>query len=564
MYRSNEQCEFARRVAAHISNPDGTLLLEGGTGLGKTRAYLHPLFKSGKRVAICLASNELISQLEDSSDMEWVRGLFPDRTVATFRAKRSCTDEDGIVDRVAYTRQKDAAKAADIMLCTSSSVIYDQRLQGGYNGVTEREVIVFDEADQIPGLAALASDLNVSRQELRDLNIKPENPAQVAEAILSSKAADAEMRARARIIQEVATGEPVWFRRAGMDDEGGVHVVHRLPGRLLRRIANRPGTIFVSATLSVNGKFDDFKRSMGIEHQSPLSTMIEPEHHGDVYFSFAMEHEVDSEEWLRAMADEISTSDGLTLVVTPSHELAQQLGRMVDDCVWRSRKEETREACERMGNAKCLIAAGAWAGLDVDRQWDTIVIPRIPFPAPKELFDERDEEPDERKRRRGDQMTSYLDGRNTAIRRMVQVLGRGLRYPDARLNFVIGDGRIEQLGDFMPSRFHQGFFEGRSLERVVSSSERNPAVRREALRVRGTNCEACNHAPRVTQREVEVHHRFPLAEGGPTRTDVRMDVYVLCRICHARAHRNGNAELRELDELKVIAAEARSDGFEAL
>lgn len=563
MFRSNEQKEFAQRVRKHIENPDAPLLLEGATGLGKTRAYLHPLFESGKRAAICLATGELISQLDASSDLKWAQDLFPGRLVAIFRSKRYFTDPDGILDTAAFDAQKRSAMTADIMICTASSVIYDQRLGGAYNGVTEREVIVFDEADQIPGLAALSADLSIPRSTMRSLAVNPSNPLQVATDLLANASADPETKAKAKIIQEVAQAEPVWFRKVGMDAEGGVAVIHRLPGRLLKKIANRPSTIFVSATLSVNRRFNDFVRSMGIEAQSSLSAVIEPAHHGDVYFSFVVEHEVGTDEWLQAMVDEINGADGLTLVVTPSHDLAQQLGERVEDCVWRTRDETTREAYARMGNAKVLIAAGAWAGLDVDRQWDTIIVPRIPFAAPRELFENWDEELDEHLRL-GDPMTSYLDSKNTAARRMVQVLGRGLRRPDAKVCFVIGDPRIGQLGDFLPGRFHKGFFEGRSIERSVSSSERNPAVRREALRIRGIDCEACGHKPLITLKEVEVHHVNPLADNGPTRTDIQTDVLVLCRICHARAHKDGNRNVLGLEQLKEIASEKKKDDFEEI
>jgi hypothetical protein len=38
-----------------------------------------------------------------------------------------------------------------------------------------------------------------------------------------------------------------------------------------------------------------------------------------------------------------------------------------------------------------------------------------------------------------------------------------------------------------------------------------------------------------------------------TRTDVRTDVLALCRICHARAHHDGNKNLLTLEELKASA-----------
>ena len=40
MFRSAEQVNFYQRLKAHLSQPVAPLLLEGTTGLGKTRAYL--------------------------------------------------------------------------------------------------------------------------------------------------------------------------------------------------------------------------------------------------------------------------------------------------------------------------------------------------------------------------------------------------------------------------------------------------------------------------------------------------------------------------------------------
>lgn len=142
VFRSTEQAEFNQIVASHINDPDAPLLIEGATGLGKTRAYLAALFKTDKRVAVCLATNALIDQLLNSTDLPWAQELAPNRSVAAFRSRRYFED-----DRAAYEAQREAAKAADILICTASSVIFDQRLAGGYNGVTGREVIVFDEAD---------------------------------------------------------------------------------------------------------------------------------------------------------------------------------------------------------------------------------------------------------------------------------------------------------------------------------------------------------------------------------------------------------------------------------
>lgn len=549
MFRSPEQSEFNRRVSAHLASPDAPLLLEGATGLGKTRAYLAAVFASDRRIAICLATNQLIDQILASSDLAFAQATWPDRTVAVFRSRHAFTDEAGIVDLAGFEAQREAVRNADILICTASSVIFDQRLGGAYNGVTERDAILFDEADQIPGLAALASDLEIDRRTLVDLASTGTTPLEVANALLRREKLEPELRAKARIIQEIAEAEPVWFRKVGMTEEAGVAVYHRLPGRLLKKISNRPSTIFVSATLSVNLSLKDFTRAMGIGEISALSKTIEPRSHGQLYFSFVVEHALGSDAWTDAVVDEIIASDTPTLVATPSHKLARELGERVPGATVRQPGETTTEAVDRIGGAGILIAAGAWAGMDTPVAWKTVIIPRIPFIGPKELHDnwEEDADPDLRV---GDPVTSYIDSRNAAARRMVQVMGRGLRSPDATCAIVICDPRIGQLGDIVPSRFHDKWHEGRSIERKITTSERNPRLRREALKHYGVDCMACGHHP-VILREVEVHHLHPLADRGPAYTKLD-DVAVLCRICHARAHKNGN-DVIPVDRLKEVA-----------
>lgn len=553
MFRTTEQAEFKQIVTAHLAQPDGPLLLEGATGLGKTRAYLAAVFESQRRIGICLATNQLVNQLLDSSDMALARETWPSRTVAVFRSRKYFTDDTGQADIAALEAQRAAAGYADILICTASSVIFDQRLDGRYNGVTTREAILFDEADQIPGLAALASDLEINRQTLQDLSIKGDSPGVIADRLLAQKRLDPELRAKAKIIQEITASEPVWYREAGMTETGGVAVRHRLPGRLLKKIANRSSTIFVSATLSVNRSFNDFKRAMGLSVVSELSGSIEPREHGRLYFSFSADHPVNTGPWMDAVVDEIIASDSPTLVATPSHELARQLGERVPSATVRHCEETTTEAVARMGNAQILVSAGAWAGMDTPVTWKTVIIPKIPFLRPNQLFDrwEEDDEPD---LRIGNEISSYLDSRNAAARRMVQVMGRGLRSPDAVCAIVICDPRVSQLGDIVPPRFHEVWHEGRSIERKITTSERNPRLRKDALRHYGVKCMACGHDPLIL-REVEVHHLNPLADHGPTATQLD-DVAVLCRICHARAHKNGN-DVIPVKRLAEIATQER-------
>lgn len=508
-FRSNEQASFSKLVAAHMNNPDGPLLLEGGTGLGKTRAYLHPISKSDKRVAICLPSHSLIDQLLASSDLDAV-GL----DVAVFRPAR------WFDNREEYLQQKASAMAARVMVCTSASVIIDQRLGGDYNGVTERDYIVFDEADQLPGVAALQSDCEITAEVLKDLGIKADTAEDVAIAVLNKrKEVEPEVKAASRMILE-CLDRPEWFWKAGMTDDGGAALFHRMPGRLLKKIANRPGVAFISATLSVGGRFDDFKRAMGIAEPSRLSCCIEPEHHGALKFTLNAEHPVDSDEWIDEVKATVLDAEKPCLVITTSHSTASQLE--MDGVTVRVKGESTLDAAQRMGG-DTLAAAAAWAGLDTPIQWKSIVIPRVPFQRPT-VLDEQIE-------------SRYIDGRNSAIRRLRQGIGRGLRRPDSECHVYLLDSRAVALGQFVPERFRQAWrpvmTEGARQEVVLSKAERSSYYRKLALRHCGKQCQACDFVP-VNDRQLHVHHLQPLCEG--ERQTTLEDLAVLCCNCHALAH----------------------------
>lgn len=557
MFRTSAQIQFCDIIEAHIRVPDAPLLIEGATGLGKTRAYLKALFSSRKRVAVVLPTHQLIDQLLESKDMAAVMADMP-LTVSAFRPRRHFIVDTLAFEAAAYESNRQSALQSDVLICTSASVILDQRLGGDYNGVTNRDVILFDEADQTPGLAALQSDMEITKRELSELAIKGKTPEQTVSDILLKKAVPSEIRAKAMLIREALRTDIVWFRSVGMTDEGGVALYHRLPGRLLKKISNRPTTIFVSATLSIGGKFDDFRRSMGIGEISALSRIIEPKNHGKLIFDFHLQYPVDSPQWLALVIEQIqqSTEEGPVLCVTGSHKLARAIGDCLPNATVRSPDETTGEAATRMGKGRILVAAGAWAGLDTPITWKTVIVPRIPFLGPRSLSDEWSEEDSDR-HIIAEPMTSYLDSRNIAIRRMKQVMGRGLRSPDATCAIVICDDRVSQLGEIAPDRFKKYWFEGRRIEVTMSTSERNPALRLDALRHFGTICQACGHDPLIL-REIEVHHLHPLADRGPGLTTIS-DVAVLCRICHARAHKDGNNVISVQKLQEVARAETRAE-----
>lgn len=439
-------------------------------------------------------------------------------TVAAFRPTQR------FERRADYEAAKETAMTAQLMLCTAASVIIDQRLGGEYNGATQRAYLLFDEADQLPDMAALQSDFAITPIELADLGLHLTTLPQTLQAILDKKprTVEPEIRAAARIILD-AYNEPAWYRSAGIADEGSIVLTHKLPGRLLKKVSNSANVAFVSATLTVGGRFDDFRNSMGIAEISQLSSAIEPQRHGTLDFHL-LPLAVDTPEWLAAVVQACREAPKPALVATTAHEFTLQLGAQLPGAVLRSVDESAAQAADRVPADGILIAAGAWAGLDTPLRWCSIIVPRVPFGQPVVVD--------------GEKTTSYFDARNTAIRRLRQVIGRGLRSPDALCSVYIVDVRAEKLGGFVPERFtapwkERSYPEGARKEVVLSRAERDPAIRQAALKHHGRQCMACTFVPKV-DGQLEVHHLDPIAEGErKTRLD---DVAVLCANCHRLAH----------------------------
>lgn len=517
MFHSVEQQTYAAIVSKHMAVADAPLLLEGGTGIGKTRAYLSALVCSGRRVAIVLPTHQLIDQLLGSGDLRVTRG---DSTVAAFRPART-------FERHAdYEAGKRDAMNAQVMLCTAASVIIDHRLGGEYNGAIDRDYLLFDEADQLPEMAALQSDFTITAGELATMDIRTDDVRAALNAILAKRprVVEPETQAAARIILE-AIDEPAWYQSAGLSDEGDIMLTHRLPGRLLKKISNRGNVAFVSATLTVGGRFDDFRNAMGIGQISHLSDTIEPTQHGTLDFHI-IPMTVDTPEWIAAVVEATRAAPPPVLVATTSHDLSDMLGEQLPGAIVRNADEMASQAAERVGNDGTLISAGAWAGLDTALRWRSIVVPRVPYGQPIVID--------------GEVTTSYFDARNPAIRRLRQVIGRGLRTPDAVCSIYLLDARAEKLSGFVPARLaaswaSRTFSEGARQEVVLSKAERSEAVRHAALRHYGRKCMApdCTSGVRDVS-QLEVHHLDPIAEG--QRKTTLADLVVLCANCHRLAH----------------------------
>ena len=111
MFRSVEQTNFYQKLKVHLSSPTAPLLLEGATGLGKTRAYLAAIadaVANGKRVALVLPTHMLIEQLLKSSDVEAV--VPKSVTIQAFLPRSRFESKQE------YAAHKESARSAQIML----------------------------------------------------------------------------------------------------------------------------------------------------------------------------------------------------------------------------------------------------------------------------------------------------------------------------------------------------------------------------------------------------------------------------------------------------------------
>jgi len=408
MFRSSEQQHFHEMLAAHRGAP---LLLEGAAGLGKTRAILAAAQDSGS-AAICVPTRALATQMAESNDAKAVGA----RAVIYTPAREFAT-------RAEYLVHREACRSTPLLICTHAAALIDVLSDGLLLGLAKRHMIVFDEADQLPSAASLQRDWTLpAGMELDD----------------ALRSDDIEARAAARAISK-ALERPAWYKKVGRDEDGQLRLVHQLPARMLRPLFDHPRLSFLSATLSINGSFEDFRRALGLREVAAESTIVEPRHHGKLIVH-SLKMNVEAQDFLDRAAAHITQLEGPALVITTSHADAAALGERLPGVAVRAEAETTGEAAARMSGST-LIAAGAWAGLDTPIRWEHVVMLKAPYSPPTVLD--------------GHEVTRYVDSRNAALRRFRQGIARGLRTPDAECILHLLDARFErpEFKSAMPARF---------------------------------------------------------------------------------------------------------------
>ncbi|KZL17544.1 HNH endonuclease [Pseudovibrio sp. Ad37] len=103
--------------------------------------------------------------------------------------------------------------------------------------------------------------------------------------------------------------------------------------------------------------------------------------------------------------------------------------------------------------------------------------------------------------------------------------------------------------------------EGEQTYRTVSTYERDPKLRAQAIEFHGRVCKACgfdfgSFYGSYAEGFIEVHHIEPLSmRGGPIEIDPRKDLVPLCSNCHSVVHRKRDQAL-SIEQLKEMISQS--------
>ena len=99
--------------------------------------------------------------------------------------------------------------------------------------------------------------------------------------------------------------------------------------------------------------------------------------------------------------------------------------------------------------------------------------------------------------------------------------------------------------------------EGKATSRYVTTYERNPKYRKQAIAIHGDSCIACGFNfgkvyGSYAQGFIHVHHIEPVSEfDAPKRIDPEKDLVPLCANCHSVVHRK-KSETLSIEKLKEL------------
>jgi 5-methylcytosine-specific restriction enzyme A len=106
---------------------------------------------------------------------------------------------------------------------------------------------------------------------------------------------------------------------------------------------------------------------------------------------------------------------------------------------------------------------------------------------------------------------------------------------------VMQDDDKGELVDIEP--YHPTITEGKEKTRIQTYLERNPKLRKQAIKIHGTTCVVCNFNfaekyGKFGEGYIEIHHLEPLASvKGERDVDPKTDLVPICSNCHRMIHK---------------------------
>jgi ATP-dependent DNA helicase DinG len=392
-------------------------------------------------------------------------------------------------EQVAYSAQRDAAVAANIVVQTHALTLVEARFRR-----LTGELIILDEADTLPSVAAGSVEVRLSMQDLAALadmaGVHVETPlgrlrasgagdeplvwrdaamAGDARAIAvayraAAAAADPEIAVAlgdtAEDLEQFASVDQRGTGAALVDDAvvGPVLAVASVdPAAWLGSALADRQVVVMSATL---GRHEEdglaaFCRGLGFWQVAEVD--VSPARFGVMSFRladravpppFTADATPDARfyDYAAEMVREAAGS-GRTLVLCASYGDTEELGgRLGDTAMIQRRGQRLAPLVEqfRQSSGGILVTPAAWAGLDLPYIVDNVVVVRLPMGRPDAL---REAVLTEALRRRG---RSDVDARavlasqarGEAMRRLTQGIGRGIRAQDDRCVVWIADPRF--------------------------------------------------------------------------------------------------------------------------
>jgi len=437
------QLDIAYNVLDAVTNRK-TVLIEAGTGIGKTMAYLVAAAMSGKKVVISTATKNLQDQIYYNEVPLLVNKTCLDIPVLLLKGRSSylCIkklrelDLDISLDNVVYGERsefpdikewdkvtvniddcercphteicylesvKRIAKQSRLLITNHSLTIIDSILKTQGKGILpDYDLVIFDEAHKLEDAAIKCFSTTKKMDDIIDV-IKEEMITENKHHKQHVNDIMSELKRDKEILQNVV----VAFQQMREDnntlvwsEEENKEIVIKTAstdiGDKLEYVLNRKGVVFISGTLTVDDSFDYIKNIYNITHNEEYKYQTEFDT-GKSMMIFQRDLPSPTEkEFIPAAAeriiDIIVKAKGRSLVLFNSYASLNQTYDIVKDRIdYLLLRQGDNTRVSLLSNFKrsidsVLFATGSfWEGVDVPGEaLSCVVIHRLPFPHPND------------------------------------------------------------------------------------------------------------------------------------------------------------------------------------